>query len=243
MRVLITRPEPSASATAKKLREAGHKTVIFPMSRRQCLEIEPQRDLHLASALIFTSANALHCFKTTSILSDELLEKFVYVVGDKTKQSAVKIGFKNVQTGSGNGEALAKLIIQDCKTGQISPSKDAPLVYLTTEKRTPNLETILAQSNLPITPVITYEMITDYLPAELEKILNDSAIDVVLFYSQSAVRRFFAAIAGYERNLFTSLRYGCLSKEIATAIPVEFLNQIDIAIEPKEHHLLACIGN
>lgn len=243
MRVLITRPEPSASTTAKKLSDAGHEPVIFPMSRRQCIEVTSQEDLLFASAFIFTSANALRCFEDMSLLSDALLNKPVYAVGEKTKQSALKIGFQNVQMGTGNGDVLAELIIEDLHTGKIKPSAEMPLIYLTAEQRTPQLETKLAQSNLPVTPIIIYEMITDFSHTELEDILHNGPIDIVLFYSQSAVRRFFAAIAPYERKLFTSLRYGCLSKEIATAIPDEFSNQIDIAIEPREHHLLACIGN
>lgn len=243
MRVLITRPEPSASITAKKLNDAGHEAVTFPMSSRRCVETTEQEDLHFASALIFTSANALHCFRNKSLMDGELLDKPVYAVGEKTKLSAYQIGFKNVKVGAGNGQALADLIIQDFKTGKISPNADKPLAYLTTADRAPHLEEKLAQNELQVTPVVIYEMKTDFSHVELKDILEKSAIDVVLFYSQSAVRRFFAAIAGYERKLFTSLRYGCLSKDIAAAIPDEYANQIDIAAEPSEHHLLACIGD
>lgn len=243
MRILITRPEPSASATAKKLSDVDHEPVIFPMSRRQCEEMPPQDDLYFASALIFTSANALHCLKKTSLIKDELLNKPVYAVGEKTKQFACDIGFKKILAGTGNGTGLADLIIQDCKTGRLKPNADNPLVYLTAEDRTPHLEAKLTENDLQVTPIIIYKMVTDFSYEEFKNLLDNSAIDVVLFYSQSAVRRFFAANAGYERKLFTSLRYGCLSKEIAAAIPDEFLNQIDIATEPSEHHLLACIGN
>lgn len=243
MRILITRPEPSASKTAKKLLNAGHEPVIFPMSRRKCVETAVQEDLHSANAFIFTSANALHCFKNTSAQNDLLLDTPVYAVGKTTKQSALQIGFKHVKMGTGNGEALAELIIQDIKSGNTKLSPDRSIVYLTAKERTPYLETKLAQNNIHVTPIIIYEMITDFAHKELNDILDKGEIDVVLFYSQNAVRRFFAAIVGYERKLFTSMRFGCLSNEIAAAIPDEFLNHIDIAIEPSEHHLLACIGN
>ncbi|WP_162653189.1 uroporphyrinogen-III synthase [Lentilitoribacter sp. Alg239-R112] len=243
MRVLITRPEPSASATASKLLKIGHTPITFPMSRRECVEISTQTNLHSASAFIFTSANAVHCFKNTPISNPELLSKLTYVVGDKTKGEALKLGFNNIQTGTGNGQALAELIVRDFNDRQIAPAADTPLIYLTAENRTSDLEETLAKNKLPVTPIIIYEMITHFSQAQFISVFKNNAIDIVLFYSQSAVRRFFAAINNNDPNLFTSLRYGCLSKEIASAIPDEFSNQIDIAIEPKEHHLLACIGN
>lgn len=243
MKVLITRPEPSATATAEKLLSAGHTPVVFPMSKRQCMKITTQDNLHLASAFIFTSANAIHCFKDTVLLETKLLEKTIYVVGNKTKETAIEIGFTDVRVGAGNGKALAELIIEEYKAKKTVPSANNPLIYLTAENRTPNLEETLAKHKLFFTSIIVYEMVSKFLQMELNQVLENDVIDVVLFYSQSAVRRFFAAITDYDSDLFTSLRYGCLSKEIAAAIPDEFSNQIDIAIEPREHHLLASIGN
>ena len=116
-------------------------------------------------------------------------------------------------------------------------------IHLTVKNRTPDLENLLAQSKVLITPMITYKMTTDYSEDEFNQILQNQNIEVVLFYAKSAVRRFFANADKSTSNLFTTMRYGCLSKEIAKEIPNQYSKQVDIAAKPTQNHLIANIGN
>ncbi|WP_298213574.1 uroporphyrinogen-III synthase, partial [Acidocella sp.] len=75
MRLLVTRPEPGASATARRLAALGHSPVLLP-----CLAITPlpARLSERPAALIVTSGQAVPA------LPARLAGVPVYAVGDAT---------------------------------------------------------------------------------------------------------------------------------------------------------------
>ncbi|MEP3199646.1 MAG: uroporphyrinogen-III synthase [Lentilitoribacter sp.] len=240
--VLILRSEPAASETARKIQELGHQPVLLPLKECIC-----QTDIHLpkpgeTSGFVFTSANALRCLNSTVNFDQALLSLPAYCVGAKTSEIAKEMGFCDVTCGEGGGKSLAKDIIRDQDSGKIRSNTHAPLHYFTLEKRTPDLELSLNQTNIHLKPIISYEMVDQISDQSLQKTLENSHIDIVLFYAKSAVRRFFAIEDELQHNLFTNMQFGCLSKEIAGAIPKHFARQTVIAEKPNETHLLACIG-
>ncbi len=241
-RVLILRSEPAASETAQKLETLGHQPIVLPLKQCICAPDIVFPAVNELSGFIFTSANAIRCLKENANIDPASLALPTFCVGGKTAEIAKDIGFSNITIGEGGGKALAKLILEQHKSGKIQTSDKAPLYYFTLDKRTPDLEHALEGSDIFIKPVISYEMVDQISDQSLKNTLEDSHIDVVLFYAQSAVRRFFAIEDEMQHNLFTKLRFGCLSKEIAGAIPKQFADQIVIAEKPNETHLLACIG-
>lgn len=241
-RVLILRSEPAASETAQKLEALGHQPVLLPLKQCICEQDIVFPAIIDLSGFIFTSANAIRCLKENTSIDPASLALPTFCVGAKTAEIAKEIGFSNITCGEGGGKALAKDILAQHNLRKIQTTANAPLYYFTLEKRMPDLEQALENTKVFLKPVISYEMIDQISDQSLKNTLEDSHIDVVLFYAQSAVRRFFAIEDEMQHNLFTNMQFGCLSNEIAGAIPAHFADQIVIAEKPNETHLLACIG-
>lgn len=241
-RVLILRSEPAASETARKVEALGHHPILLPLKKCVCetnIALPPRDQI---SGFIFTSANAIRCINENTKIKDAHLKLPTFCVGSRTSEIAKEMGFSNITCGEGGGKSLAKDIISQHNSSKLNTSVEAPLLYLTLEKRTPDLEQALENTNIFIKPIVSYEMVDEISNQSLKNALESSHIDIVLFYAQSAVRRFFAIEDELQHNLFTSMQFGCLSKEIAGAIPRHFADQIVIAEKPNETHLLACIG-
>ena len=101
--VWITRAEPGASATARRVEAMGWTPLVAPL-----LEARPLGavlDLTGIAALAFTSAQGVRAF---TALSDARLPAFT--VGDATAEAARAAGFTHVQSADGDVAALANLI-------------------------------------------------------------------------------------------------------------------------------------
>jgi uroporphyrinogen-III synthase len=121
-RVLVLRPEPGASATAKRARHLGLHPVVLPL-----FEVEPVAwqlpDLGDFDGLLLTSANAMRHGGDKL----ELLHGLpVYSVGAATADAARSVGFDVTVTGDSDLEHLL---------GSIPP--ELKLLHLAGEHRTP----------------------------------------------------------------------------------------------------------
>lgn len=106
--ILITRPEPGASATAAHLLGRGFSPVLAPLLRIRRLQPrlpDPDR----IQALVATSANALPA------LAAAYRQVSLYLVGDATATKASAYGFKRVASAGGNAAALAALVGSACR--------------------------------------------------------------------------------------------------------------------------------
>lgn len=104
--VWITRAEPGASATAKRVEALGYRPLVSPL-----LTIEPLPslvELSGVSALAFSSANGVRAFAAAS----SVRELPVYAVGDRTAEEARAVGFTRIESAAGDVEALAALIVR-----------------------------------------------------------------------------------------------------------------------------------
>jgi uroporphyrinogen-III synthase len=103
--ILVTRPEPQASALAARLRKEGYEALAAPLSEYVDLPGNPP-DLKAFDALAFTSARGVRVFSGRS--SARLLPAFC--VGSATAEEARARGFSSVHPGEGGAEDLARLI-------------------------------------------------------------------------------------------------------------------------------------
>lgn len=102
--VWITRAEPGASVTARRVEALGYRTVVSPLL---AIETLPSLvELSGVGALAFTSANGVRAFAAAS----SVRELPVYAVGDRTADEASTVGFRKVESAAGDVEALAALI-------------------------------------------------------------------------------------------------------------------------------------
>lgn len=102
MKVLITRPEPGASATAAMLRQRGLEPVLAP-----CLTIRklPAHLPERPAAIVLTSGQAV------SALPPHYRDTPCFCVGDATAARLGQAGFTAVRSAGGNSEDLLRLVV------------------------------------------------------------------------------------------------------------------------------------
>jgi uroporphyrinogen-III synthase len=104
LRVLVTRPQPQADATAQALLALGHEPILDPalVIERQAM---PVVDAAAVAAVLLTSANA------AASLTPALLARPIYAVGSATAEAARAAGGRDVRPGESDGAALAAQVI------------------------------------------------------------------------------------------------------------------------------------
>lgn len=230
MRVLVTRPEPGAGRTAKRLRQRGHDPVVLPLSRIVPVTPNPVPSTLGFLGTIITSSNAVTCMPVA--LHRRLSELPCHVVGEHTAEAALTSGF-DVRSMAMDTDELAKLLTDEFQSG-------ARLAYACGRVRRPALQAALERNGIELFAIEVYDTIqfsyaTDYI---LET-LSGPPIEAVLAYSVVAARqiRDFLVRADTSKKLFNTTIY-CLSERVASEF--HSLNGIEVlsAKLPTEQSLL-----
>jgi uroporphyrinogen-III synthase len=222
-RILVTRPEPEASATASRLDAAGFEAIVLPLTEIRALAADMPTELVRSDAAVATSANAIRHApaKVLAILAN----KPCFAVGEETARAARDAGFRDVVAGEGDAAALAELVIERTDPG-------ARLSYLTGRIRRDGFEQKLAQSDRHVEIVETYDTVPiAYSPAKLSAALA-GGIDAVLLYSGKAAEA-LAALPNADRRLANATLYG-LSERIGSALPSRWRKMFHAAGTPDE---------
>lgn len=242
MRVLVTRPEPSATRTAEKLRLMGHDPAVLPLSK--AVHDTPATRAALATphaAIAVTSAEAVRALEE---LGTEAIahcrEDLFFAVGAASAEAARRLGFRQVVAGDGDGAALAAIIARYLE-GRISIER--PLLYLAGKPRASGLEDALEQRHIPASICECYRMEDASITEQaLQDSLASRPVDVVLFYSSESVRRFFAlSFTNTCERALEEAKFLCLSEKIRSAIPPHFQQKTAVAAVPTEASLLTLL--
>lgn len=233
MRVLVTRPEPSATRTAERLKAMGHEPLLLPLfvATHDRSAIERTLADERPDALVVTSAEALRALGTAGSLADLPL----FAVGDRTAAAAREAGFHTIETAAGDGRALAGLL-----AARFSNAPKPSLLYLAGEPRAPHLEQALAEQRFTVKPAICYRMQPVELTASEVQAVFDRKPEAVLLYSSEAARRFFDLVADHLQKGLAG-RILCLSPAIAAVVPADMSEQIECAASPDENSLFALL--
>jgi uroporphyrinogen-III synthase len=234
-RVLITRPEPGAARTAKRLQALGFKPVCLPLTeiRPTFAELPAGNDF---DAVAFPSANAVRHARPALLRAVASLPAFA--VGRATAEALIEAGFKDPTIGPGDGLGLASLM-----AGRLA--RGTRVVYLCGRVRTNDFEETLHAAGIEVTPVEAYDtVVLDYTDAELTKILGSEAFDAVLLYSRMAAQTLTELT---DRSVMPPLlaraSFICMSKRVAAPIATIGVaigkENIRIAAEPDEEAMLA----
>ena len=232
MRVLVTRPEPAANATAEKLRARGYQPVLLPLSRAVHDRDAAFRALTSPfDALVVTSAEV---FRVRADVPNTVKSLRIFCVGPATAEAARHAGFTDIVTAEGTGLSLAARIAND-------PSRPA-LLYLAGEPRSPDLEASLTEAGLLLTVAVCYRM----EPVTPEAGQIDAAFapppQAILFYSRESALRFFRLPdLANRRQTFARAQFLCISTRTASAVPPEYAAQIAVAATPDETALLSLL--
>ncbi len=229
MHLLVTRPEPDASATARRLAALGHSVVVAPMLK--IVLNDPPGTLPRPAGLIVTSRNGVSALKTwpqAAGWSDVPL----FAVGEATGAAARKAGFHDVTAGAGEGAALIRVI------GAVLPKTQGPVVYAAARDLSGNLAQHLEEAGYDLQMVEAYRAErAESLSPELAAALAAGTIDGALFYSRRTAEIFRDLVAGRPVRLAHAF---ALSAQVAG--PLQSLARtLHVAAEPNEASLLATI--
>lgn len=234
MRVVVTRPEDRAQATAAKLRALGHQPLLLPLSKARHLTGQAAAVLSRRyPAIAITSAEALRAADKNDLaphLSTPLL-----AVGRKTAEAASAFGFTDIRIAAGNGAALAQLISEH-------PSF-ADLLYLTGRPRSSIFEDALKALSVRHSVLECYEMMPLQPQPETTAAVLQPQADAILFHSRETARLFFDLTTVHE-NLpaMTPRLIACLSERVAEIVPAGLHDRIRIAERPDEANLIGLLS-
>jgi uroporphyrinogen-III synthase len=234
MRILVTRPEPDAKRQAERLMQLGHETLLTPLLR---IEFLPRVPLELdgVDALIVTSRNALRALEAHP-QRGEAMQRPLYVVGDATAKLARELGFRDITTGPGTGEALATLI-------NARGQKGASFLHLSGETVAFDLKAALEAEDFDVRQPILYRAVpATALPPEAVAAIEDGTLDGVILMSPRTAATFADLVRrhGLEGPASRLICY-CLSQAVAQAVrPLGA--RLRMAAMPREEDVLALVA-
>lgn len=228
-RVLVTRPQPGADATSRRLAALGFEPIVLPLTEIRALEPAALPDVASVDAVAVTSANALR-FAAQPLLA-AIKPKPCFVVGAETASAARKAGLADPQVGPGDAEGLAQLVAARCGPG-------ARVLYLCGKVRLPAFEAALAGAGLAVIAVETYDTLPSGVAAgDIAAASGGRPIDAALLHSAESARR-LAALAPDVGDVLGSTRFFVLSPRIAAALEGIDPSRIATAGNPNEQALL-----
>ncbi|KAA3451211.1 uroporphyrinogen III synthase [Mesorhizobium sp. SARCC-RB16n] len=233
LRVLVTRPEPGASRTARKLEEMGFEPLLLPLTETMALPVDAKAVPDDVAAVAITSANAVR--HAPGDLVAALSHLPCHAVGKRTAEAARKAGFLSVSEGPGDAEALAE--------GMAIAFSGKTIIYLCGRVRFPAFEQKLEAAHVHVHAVETYDTLAvSYSDEAILPLISGQAVDAVLLYSAkaAAAMRVLASRPAMQKA-FEKTQVFVLSARIATAFGASAGKAIRVAARPDEEALLALL--
>lgn len=234
-RVLVTRPQPGAGDTARRLAGLGFEAVLLPLTETRAMDIPEPPEARDFDAVVATSGAALR-HAPAGLLRD-IAHLPIFAVGDRTAELARQAGFARAESAHGDSPALAAHVAQFLPAG-------SRLAYLCGRVRTGALAERLRRAGFEVTVVETY----DTLPVERTDeaavaALGGRPVDAVLLYSANAAVLFARLLASHRIGaLLRPARPLCISARTAQALSPSAQDRAGIAATPDEAALLELLG-
>lgn len=229
-RVLVTRPEQDAAATAARLRGLGHDALITPLMETHALP-GPALDLAGAQAFLVTSANGVRALAARQ--GGAGLGLPVLAVGDTTARAARDLGFTDVASAGGDVDDLARLASERFKPG------DGALLHVAGSKIAGDLAGMLAKAGYIYRREVLYDARpVAVLPGAAQAAIAGGTVAGVLLYSPRTAALFrdlvrAAGLGGYVENLTAF----CLSANVAARAAGGW-RRVVVARSPTENDLM-----
>ncbi|MGI6856082.1 uroporphyrinogen-III synthase [Mesorhizobium sp. 1B3] len=233
-RVLVTRPQPGAAATADRLRGLGFDAIVLPLTEIRALPVEKPPSTETVDAVAVTSANALR-HAPPGLIAD-FRHKTCFAVGGETAAAARKAGFTDVVTGPGDAAGLVPIMLHALPAG-------AHVLHLCGRVRVGGLEKGLSRGGLAITELEIYDApLIPYAPETILLQLGPGPFRAVLVHSARAASRLAELVAWPQvAPLFAETLFFCLSSRIGAALAGIPQTKIFWAPAPEEAELLALL--
>lgn len=221
----VTRSAPHNRRTERRLRAIGHNVIRVPV-----LEIEPVAQPAPAArpdAILFTSAHGVshHPFQ------EEWAPIPVFTVGDRTAETALKAGYRDVRSARGDVTDLQKLVVT-------SVPRPALIVHFSAEQPAGDLCAYLEMSGYEAVRHVVYRSraVSD---ADLGRAIGAlPSLDGILVQSPKGARRVAELVAEHR----WSGRIFCISQGCAAELHHLPHVQIAVAVRPNEDSLMQLVG-
>jgi uroporphyrinogen-III synthase len=219
--VLVTRPEPGAGDTARRLRQRGYAPVVAPLLAvvRRAPPLPP------AQAVLVTSANGL---------VPGLPDLPLFAVGDATAAAARAMGMARVASAGNDAGALATLVERACDRAA------GPLLLLNGARQGLDLAERLRAAGFRVLRRVTYAARpVATLPAEAAAMLR-RGVGHALFFSPETARVFvrLARRAGLGPGGIEALAISAATAAALSPLPWA---RIRVASHPNQDALLALL--
>lgn len=237
MRLIVTRPEPDASALAAELEARGHMPVVAPLMHMELRGSPP--DLAGVQGLLFTSANGVRALVAHL---GRLPGLTALCVGEATGAAARAAGARRVIVSGGDARALAATV-----RGACDPDAGA-LLHVAGTHRAGDLARELAGAGFDVRRAVLYEAVAaEELPEPARRALapgpDQGGAQGVLLYSPRTARLFvqLAEAAGLGAAAARLDAY-CLSPAVAQALGRPGDAHVHVAPRPESAALLGLLS-
>jgi uroporphyrinogen-III synthase len=226
--VLVTRPQPGAAETARRLIAMGRTPVLAPV-----LDIVPLAaglpPPGQVQAVLATSANALAALRDHAALP-------LLTVGDATAAKARAFGFTEVRSAAGDARALAELAVRVCNPAGL------PLLLASQQGQGQGLAQALREAGFAVVHRSVYAARpVGGLPEPARAALCGHAVEAALFFSTATAQVFVSLAASLPLETFTHVDSLAISSEAAAALVALPWHRIRIAAAPNQDELLGLL--
>lgn len=234
-RILVTRPEQDASATAARLRDLGHDALITPLMAVHFLP-GPPLDLAGVQALLVTSANGVRALAARQAGAETHLP--VLAVGDATARAARDLGFADVESAGGDVDDLARLAAARLRPG------GGVLLHVAGSKVAGDLAGMLATAGYRYRRSVLYEaQPVAVLPGAAQAALADGTATAVLLYSPRTAALFHDLVqAAGLSGFLEAMTAFCLSANVAARAGAGWRG-VRVARQPTEQALMDAVAD
>jgi uroporphyrinogen-III synthase len=233
MHLLVTRPQPDAGDLQRKLEVRGFRVSVAPLLD---IRMGPQRPIPSRpyQAVLITSANGARALAQHPAC-EKLSSRVAYAVGPQSRAAAAAAGFDKVVEAGGDVSAITKKV-----ESELEPAR-GPLLYLSGEETSGDLEAVLQRRGFEVDRVIMYAAVpASHLPPQLTAMIKRRAIDGVLLYSRRTAKVWRRCISadGLDAQAGHMLHF-CLAAAVAGGLPESWVAKI--AAHPSEQGMFDLI--
>ena len=209
MHILLTRPLEDCSEMIVKFKSLGNQVSHLPLLRIDKVNYE-QINFSDFKGIIFTSANAIKFLNLRDINKNILC----FCVGSATEKKARSVGFQKVFAAEGNVENLKELLLQNFN------QKDGPLIYISGETISIDLDQQLLKEGYNIKRIINYKTSHNQnFDDGFVKQLKLNIPDMVYVYSQNSASSLLNFIKIYQlESLWMDTNLMCIGEKTSSIL-------------------------
>ena len=209
MHILLTRPIEDCSEMIIRFQGLDHKVSHLPLINVKNVQHE-KINFNDYGGIIFTSSNAV---KNLNI--ENLSKKLIcFCVGSAKEKKARSLGFQNTLAAEGNVSNLKELILQNYEL------KDTPLLYVSGEIITTDLDQQLLKDGYAVKRVINYKIThNEKFDENFVNELKQNMPDIVYVYSQNSASSFLNFIKIYQtENFWMNTNLMCIGEKTSSIL-------------------------